>query len=282
MRKYILLWACFCVSTLKAATPQYVKQDSLKVVSWLQAAQKLDKNENLILHFARQFIGIPYVAQTLERNAEEQLVINLRELDCTTFVENVLALTACVKDGKTGFEDFCHNLRQIRYRDGDIAYTSRLHYFSEWIADNTKGGLVEEVQGPNPPFTAVQTLKINYMSRFPEKYPMLKGKPQRIKKIRAMENELNGKKFSYIPKTDIANTNIFRQAIQDGDIVAIITKREGLDTSHIGFAVWHKNGLHLLHASSLSKKVVEDKKTLWAYMKEQRMQQGIRIIRVKK
>lgn len=282
MRKYILLWACFCASIMKAVTPQYVKQDSIKVVSWLQSAQKLDKNENLILHFARQFIGTPYVAQTLERNAEEQLVINLRELDCTTFVENVLALATCVKEGKTSFEDFCHYLRQIRYRNGDVAYTSRLHYFSEWIADNTKSGLVEEVQGPNPPFTAVQTLNLNYMSRFLEKYPMLKGRHQRIKRIRAMENELNGKKFSYIPKAEIANTNIFRQAIQDGDIVAIITKREGLDTSHIGFAVWHKNGLHLLHASSLGKKVVEDKKTLFAYMKEQKMQQGIRIVRIKK
>ncbi len=282
MKKYVLLWACFCVGIMKAVPPQYIKQDSIKVVSLLQEAQKLDKSENLILHFARKFIGIPYVAQTLEKNTEEQLVINLRELDCTTFVENVLALTACVKEGKTTFEDFCHYLRQIRYRNGEVAYTSRLHYFSEWIADNTKGGLVEEIQTPNPPFTAVQTLKINYMSRFPEKYPMLKGKPQRIKRIRSMENELNAKKYSYIPKAEIANTNIFRQAIHDGDIIAIITKREGLDTSHIGFAVWHKNGLHLLHASSLSKKVVEDKKTLFAYMKGQRMQQGIRIIRIKK
>lgn len=39
----------------------------------------------------RMFIGTPYVAATLERGDEEQLIINREEVDCTTFVEYVLA-----------------------------------------------------------------------------------------------------------------------------------------------------------------------------------------------
>lgn len=281
MRTVLLICVCLYGLAMEAAIPQYEKKDSIRVVSLLKEAGTLDKNENLILFFARKFIGIPYVAKTLENNNEERLVVNLRELDCTTFVENVLALTLCAKNHKPTFEDFCHYLKQIRYRNGEIAYTTRLHYFSEWIADNTKMGFVEEIQSPNPPFTRVQTLKINYMSKHQDKYPMLVKNPSWVKPIRDMENELNGKKYRYIPKGEIANTRLYRNAIGDGDIIAIVTGLEGLDTSHVGFAVWHKNGLHLLHASSLSKKVVEDSKTMYAYMHGQRMQRGIRIVKVK-
>src|SRR5512142_59189 len=41
------------------------------------------------------FIGTPYVAHTLEVPGPEHLVVNLQGLDCTTFVENVLALSRC-------------------------------------------------------------------------------------------------------------------------------------------------------------------------------------------
>ena len=96
-----------------------------------------------------------------------------------------------------------------------------------------------------------------------------------------MEKELNGKTFRYIPKQTLANTSVYRNTIRDGDIIAIVTEKKGLDTSHIGIAVWHKNGLHMLHASLLQRKVVEDVKTLRAYMLGQKSQLGIRIVRIK-
>ena len=41
---------------------------------------------------ARFFLGTPYQSNTLNVTREELPVINLHELDCVTFVENVLAL----------------------------------------------------------------------------------------------------------------------------------------------------------------------------------------------
>ncbi len=71
---------------------------------------------------------------SLEKDGDEQLVINLTGLDCTTFLENSLALARCIKKGTTSFEDYLEELQFIRYRDGVIdGYTSRLHYFSDWI-----------------------------------------------------------------------------------------------------------------------------------------------------
>ena len=79
----------------------------------------------------------------------------------------------------------------------------------------------------------------------------------------------------------ISTGNILRSAIHDGDIIAITTSKAGLDTSHIGIAVWHKDGLHMLNASQIHKKVVEEPMTLYQYMQKHPSQTGIRIVRVK-
>ena len=91
---------------------------------------------------------------------------------------------------------------------------------------------------------------------------------------------MNGKRYRYVPKGKIANTAVFRNAIHDGDIIAIITNKKGLDTTHIGIASWHKDGLHLLNASSIHKKVIDEPMTLYTYMHKHPVQIGIRVCRV--
>ncbi len=75
------------------------------------------------------FQGTPYVGHTLEAEGEEQLVINLREMDCTTLVENCLALAKTIQNGRPDFSRFASRLKNIRYHSGIInGYPSRLHY----------------------------------------------------------------------------------------------------------------------------------------------------------
>lgn len=262
-------------------TPQYTKNDSARVVSLIAQAASQPEGTNLMVYVARQFLDLPYVAKTLENNDRERLVVNLRQLDCTTYVENVLAIVRCVKQGKTAFSDFCRCLQEVRYMDGDVSYAHRLHYFSLWIEENTKMKFVEEIRRPSPPFTAVQTLRINYMTTHSDSYPMLVRDPEQTKEIAKMEQSINGRTYRFIPKETIANTALFRRTIHDGDIIAIVTRKSGLDTSHIGIAVWHEDGLHLLNASLVHKKVVEERRTLHDYMMRNRSQIGIRVVRVK-
>ena len=59
---------------------------------------------DLVVKIGLSFLDTPYVAATLENGADEKMVVNLRELDCTTFAENTLALARTVKNGKTDFE----------------------------------------------------------------------------------------------------------------------------------------------------------------------------------
>ena len=164
-----------------------------------------------------------------------------------------------------------------------MSYINRLHYFHWWLEDNERMGFVKEIDSPNPPFTAVQTLKINYMSLNARLYDMLKNNPERVAELKKLEDATNGTKLCYIPKSLLNNSKLLREVIRDGDILAIVTSKRELDTTHLGFAVWHKDGLHLMNASNLRKngnKVVDPVETLYNYMMARPANLGIRVVRI--
>ena len=272
--------------TLPTYIDTYTKADSTLVCQLLQEfvpqRQQLT-NDQLIIKIARKFIEVPYVAHTLDINEDEKLVVNLHGLDCTTYVEAVTALTLCVKKGETRFSDYVRQLEQLRYRGGKMSYVNRLHYFHWWQEDNERMGFVKEIDSPNPPFSAVQTLKINYMSQNARLYDMLKNHPERIAELKKLEDATNGTKLRYIPKNLLNNSKLLREVIRDGDILAIVTSKRELDTTHLGFAIWHKDGLHLMNASNLRKngnKVVDPVETLYDYMIARPANLGIRVVRI--
>lgn len=271
----------FCIISSMGASAYQAKKDMERIEQLLAHAQTLPKDSNLMLHFGKEFLDVPYVAHTLDRNVEEEkLTVNTRGLDCTTYVENVLALTLCAMRGERKFGQFEAQLQRIRYRNGKVEYTRRLHYFTYWIEDNVRMGYVTKVESEFMPFTAIQKLNINYMSKHAQDYAMLAAHPEWLEGIKEMEFMLSGNSFRYIPRKNINNSHILRQTIKDGDIIAILTKKKGLDTSHIGIAVWKKDGLHLMNASSIHQKVVIEPMTLQKYMQKHPSQIGIRVCRV--
>lgn len=279
--RILLLYMMLLMGSLNGWSQQrvtYQRADSLKICRLLRDANK----QTTTLWFARQFLNIPYVAHTLEVNPAEQLVVNTRQLDCTTLVETVTALTLCAHQGKRSWNDYLSTLRTLRYRKGKLdGYPSRLHYFSDWIADKTAMSIVKEIQSPNPPFSAVQHINVNYMSTHPDAYQALKAHPEWVSVIRQQEETLSGTTSRYIPKSALKrNTKALRQAVHDGDIIAITCNKKGLDIAHLGFAVWKKDGLHLLNASQIHKKVVQEPMTLYQYLQKHPSHTGIRIIRI--
>jgi hypothetical protein len=261
----------------------YQKTDSVTVCRLLAASRQLTRGTNLQLFFARKFLGLPYVAHTLEINDDERLVVNTRQLDCTTLVENVTALTLCAQRGQYTWRDYLRTLTAMRYRNGKITdYTSRIHYFTEWITANTKEGIVTEIQSPNPPFSAVQQVSVSFMSNHPKSYKALRNHPEYVADIKKMEQQVSGQRFRYIPKTAVRNHSQLRKAVKDGDIIAITCRKKGLDIAHLGFAVWKEGKLHLLNASQLRGQVVEEPKILYEYLQEHPTHTGIRIIRINK
>ena len=284
---WLLTFCCwlFAANGSAQSKVEYTPQDSALVVKLLKEAQTQRGKEHRMMYFGKKFLGLPYVGHTLENGDAEHLIVNLRQLDCTTFVETVLALSLCDKQDKRTFADFCQNLSTIRYRHGVMTdYTSRLHYFTWWGEDNETLGLVRDIapkEAPWGPYTAVQTVHINYMSEHPNLYKQLKSHPQFVPVIKGYEGATNGEQFRYIPKANLQwKETTALGMVHDGDIVAMLTDQDGLDTRHIAIAFWKNGKLHLMHASSLYKKVLMSKETFYEYEMKQSKHTGIRVWRM--
>lgn len=244
--------------------------------SQIQAQQE----ENPMLSNAQIFIDVPYTAHTLEADGEEALVINCDEVDCTTFVEYVLALSLySTRDSEMSESDFASNLQRIRYRDGKIdGYTSRLHYISDWINNGVRGGFMEDVTAANSPYT--QQLSLSYMSAHPKQYRQLAHSQENVAKMAAFEKALTGQTVHWLPKDKLPINGL--PWIKNGDIIAITTNVPGLDVTHMGIAIYVKDTLCLLHASSSQGKVLVDRLALNRLLDRNKKWTGIRVVRMKK
>ena len=226
---------------------------------------------------AKLFLDTPYLGGTLDREDKESVVVRLDSVDCTTFVESVSALTLCVNSGKNKFSDFLKALENIRYRNGICnGYTSRLHYFSEWIMNNQEMGIIEEILPIN--LIKEEIRRINFMSCNADRYNNIKDDAI-LSEIKASERVLSSLPFCYIPKNKVAEFTT--EIVREGDIIAIVTDIEGLDISHVGFATFINNKLHLLHASSAKKEVIIDPLPLSEYLAKFKHHIGIKILRLK-
>jgi len=281
MRKAIYLLVCFFIYNNVWAQVEVTRDDSIRVVDLLRRAVTERGDENRMIYFGRQFVGLPYVAHTLENGDREHLIVNLHGLDCTTFVETVAALSICDERNERTFAGYCKWLEKLRYRNGVMTdYTSRLHYFTWWGEDNEKLGLVRCIDEGSV-FAATQIVDVYYMTRFPGYYKHLKTNPQFVRKIGEYEMASKGEKYKYIPKRMLKMPQSSDLGvIKDGDIISMLTSKAGLDTQHIGIAFWKNGRLHLMHASSMYKKVVMDETTFYDYEMKVKSHVGVRVYRV--
>lgn len=226
-----------------------------------------------------KYVGTPYVAHTLDVDGPEELILNCDEVDCTTFVEYVLAETLCPKmeNGDISEGVFADKLQQIRYRDGKIdGYTSRLHYITEWVNNAVKKGFLTDVTAAKSP--ATEKVSLSYMSTHPELYKQLANSKENVAKMKKIEQALSGQEIHYLPKDQLPYNGL--PWIKNGDIIAITTNIPGLDVTHLGIAFYVEGKLTLLHASSNAGKVEVSKITLAQMLKNNDKSTGIRVLRI--
>jgi hypothetical protein len=228
-----------------------------------------------MIRLGRHFLGTPYAAGTLEKEGPEALVINLRQLDCFTFVENIVALTQLFMSDHVSFDRYREILTSIRYRNGHMnGYASRLHYFSDWLFDNERMGIVENISrilGGQ-----LFSKKINFMTEYPDHYPALKDHNV-CRQMRIIERRVQQRVRYYIPRVSLKK---MVNRIADGDLIAVTTRTEGLDVTHVGIAVHERHGIHFLHASSLAGSVILSAETLERYLAGSKDRSGIMVARV--
>lgn len=271
----VFLWMSSSVQLKAQGQALFEPRDKEIVENLLEkfSAESKTQTGDLIIKIGRELLGTTYVAHTLEKEPE-QLIVNLRELDCTTFAENCLAIAKTIKSKKPGFNEYLKILKNIRYRDGIInGYPSRVHYFSDWIQENSKKGFLREVSKEIAGTRYQKT--VNYMSTHPGNYKQLKNAAF-LPLIIRQEKELSAREMYYIPEEKIAE---LENMLQDGDIAGITTSIAGVDILHAVILIRVDGRIRLLHAPQSGGKVLISDETLEDYLKNSKPGNGIMIAR---
>lgn len=273
---YTIIGLC-CVFILSASNPYITgsestlsNQDSLKFETLGASYDTADMSQ-----LALGFVGTPYLEYPLRSNYEH-LTVNFQGVDGVTFVEQVLALWLTYPEGTP--QDLLHNLQKIRYRQGVIeGYSSRLHYFSDWIYDNLEKGTIENYLRHDDAQTI--QFEVNYMTKHPKLYPALKGQKDLWKKMRAQEKEISKRTYYFIPKL---HDQYFKQYLKNGDIIAFTTDIKGLDIAHVGILYYTDQDWHVIHAPALGDPVEVSPSSLSEILEKNRHYTGFMVVRPKK
>jgi hypothetical protein len=222
----------------------------------------------------RFFLGSPYTAHTLESPGDECLVVNLREFDCTTFMENALVLARCVKKKKQTFAEYREELTFVRYRNGVIdGYPSRLHYLTDWIWDNARKKVLRDVGKTLGGRRS--TRRIDFMTTHTESYRQLSD-PAAVKSIAAVEGAMNRRGFYAVPRGRIPAV---LSRLESGDIIGTVTTMKGMDVSHTGLIARENGVARFLHAPLSGGKVMLAEGSLAEYVQEHAGMTGIVVAR---
>src|SRR5256714_1480747 len=231
----------------------------------------------------RGLVGTRYKSFTLEiDNRIEAPSANFQGMDCWTFYEIALGFARMLNEPEENWtpEQLLHHIELDRYRGGHCTgeYLSRLHYLEDWLADNDRRGLVEDLTrdlgGTGVPHSA-REMTVGWRH-----YRYLAHNKSLLGPLGQMEARVSSRPLYQIPKSRVAS---IEPKLRSGDIIGIISRdgRSLYSTSHVGLALRQPDGsLHFMHASSPRNygKVVIDS-TLSSYLARYRTDSGILVAR---
>lgn len=230
-------------------------------------------------------IGTPYEAFTLEKYLKagadgtkiEPLALSLTKFDCVTLVESALGVARLGLRGATPFwELFAREVEKMRYRGGvRRGFASRLHYFSEWMSDGAKRGLVRELGKELG--GEIDSRPLRFMTEHRASYPVLRNDSV-FREISEMERSLDAHPRYVVPTEKIDSVS---DRIQSGDILAFATSIPGLDVTHAAFAYREKGAgaLRVLHAPLSGGSVEISQRSLSDYVRAIERSTGILVAR---
>ena len=228
-------------------------------------------------------VGTRYKSFTLEiDNQIEAPSVNFTGLDCWTFFEDALAFARMLDEPEASWtpERMLRFVEVDRYRGGECTgeYLSRLHYLEEWLADNDRRGLVQDLTrslgGVTVPHSA-REMTVGW-----KHYRYLAANRSLLGPLAQMEARVSSRAMYQIPKNRVS---AIESKLRSGDIIGIIS-RDGpraFSTSHVGLALRGSDGaLHFMHASAPHNygKVVVDSR-LTDYLNRYRSDSGILVAR---
>jgi hypothetical protein len=216
-------------------------------------------------------VGTRYKHFTLEiDNRVESPSVNFQGMDCWTFFEIALGFARMLNEPESNWtpEQLLHYIELDRYRGGECTgdYLSRLHYLEDWLYDNNRRGLVDDLTrdlgGQSVPHSARE------MSAGWRHYRYLAANRSLLGPLARMEANVSSRPLYQIPKSRVAK---IEPKLRSGDIIGIISRdRSGVySTAHVGLALRTSDGvLHFMHASSptnYGRVIVDDELSKYLY-----------------
>ncbi len=230
----------------------------------------------------QSLVGTRYKSFTLEIDDRvEAPSVNLDGVDCWTFFEISLAFARMLDEPETNWtpSTMLHFIELDRYRGGECTgeYLSRLHYLEDWLYDNNRRGLVEDLTrslgGVAVSHSACEMTVGWYHYRYLVHNRALRGP------IAQMEARVSSRPLYEIPNRRVL---AIESRLHSGDIIGIISRDGGAGraTSHVGLALRRPDGIYFMHASAphnYGRVVIESR--LSTYLNRYRADTGILVAR---
>jgi len=195
--------------------------------------------------YSQLALGTPYsrgcLGEGVNGKHDKDPLIDFSRVDCMTFCEQIMALAI-----SNNYQGAFNNLQKIRYHNGIINFITRNHFvIADWLPHNQwllrditeeQGGtLCKDMVKTIDRRTFAESLGFNETKSIPP--------PQRIS-------------IKYIPQKHLPT---IADKLKGSEIMILITKREGIFASHLGFIIKNRDSSLLFrHASLTHKKVIDE------------------------
>ncbi|MFY3770355.1 hypothetical protein AHYW_000452 [Providencia manganoxydans] len=231
MLKRLMAVALLFISSMSCAVSVVLEPGSLFILNNIQRDTVGLTSELRVKVITEKLLGTPYNNHTLnsQATAEEKLIINLKSMDCMTFIEYTEAFKR-----SDDYDDFIQNLEKIRYSENGISYVTRRHFFTDWLqqADSSISDVTQQIS-PN-------SILVN-------KTLNRKNNGQLLIQDLPITNRL----IRYIPTKHIDNSVL--GAIKTGDYIGVYSSKPELDVSHVGIAIRQGEKVYFRNASSIKR-----------------------------
>lgn len=231
MLKRLVVAMLLFTSSVAYAGSVLLEPGSLSILNNIQQQALGLEPELRVKLITESLLGTPYNNRTLnsQMTAEEKLIVNLKSMDCMTFIEYTEAFKR-----SNDYDGFIRNLAKIRYSENGISYVERRHFFTDWL-QQADGSVIDVTTLISPNSIAVNKI-LNQKSNG---QLLMKGLPMTNRLVR------------YIPTKYINNSVL--GAIQTGDYIGIYSNKPELDVSHVGIAIRQDDKIYFRNASSLKR-----------------------------
>lgn len=209
---------------------EYGLFDEAELIALLERILGLSPEER-IKQLSALFLGTPYLADRLVGGPDEpeRLIADFSGLDCFTYLDYVEALRL-----SETLDEFIENLVNTRYKDGEVDFFKRKHFFSDWVSGDND--TVRDITDELSPHSEKVVKSLNERADGETFIPDL---------------EVQEREIDYIPSEYI--DECLMSNLQTGDYIGIFTNIDGLDVTHTGIFIRDEDGnCFFRHASSTS------------------------------